>query len=227
MQFSELPNSLNLYYPALFHHPDIHTGANQTGEIINEGNEKLEIVEQTPARLVLQEKQSLLWRLVGIGSVVAAGIFWAVRILARDPSGEMLWPVLGVFGLTVVVGVGLWMFTVGDVSCTFDKEHNQVTVVQKGLLSLLQGGGVAKCRLHDISSVTLEEEWETDRSDKNSPSTYKVYRVALVLITGRHIPLTLYHTAELRKQQELANHIRKFLHTDYKRKIRRIEPRSS
>lgn len=144
------------------------------------------IVQQTSGRLVLQDKPWLV--LVVGGLFVIAGAVVAVK------AGE---PLAGVgaalFGVAAILAFG------NTVTATFDSNAGRFTRTVRGLVRNSE-------ITHPLSEITGASV-DTSRASRGSPA----YRVALVLASGAHVPLTTSYSSGKSAKEQSAAAIRQFL----------------
>ena len=146
----------------------------------------MKIVEQTQTKLVLQE---FPW------GIAWFGIFWLVPVISA-----MLF-----FGnniiLILLVGIGssaMISLTSEIVTCTFDKSLNSMILKQQRLLKTK----LIERSIEAISGITLEV-----RSGDNGD----LYRVSIMLDSGKCVPLTSAYTSDLQGNRKTAKDIATFL----------------
>ncbi len=123
------------------------------------------------------------------------------------------WEVLGsgiflmvVFGLMPSIGfIKLLMFLSSTRFCTFDKFDGKAILENKNLFHTK----VSEHLIHEISDIQVEESTREDEY-----SNYKVYRLVLVLASGKRLPLTSFPDHKNEPNQQLVNDIREFLNLE-------------
>jgi hypothetical protein len=146
----------------------------------------MKIVEQTQTKLVLRK---FPW------GVAWFGIFWLVPVISA-----MLF-----FGnniiLILLVGIGssaMVSLTSEIVTCTFDKSLNSMILKQQRLLKTK----LIERSIEAISGITLEVM---------SGDNGELYRVSIMLDSGKCVPLTSAYTSDLQGNRKTAEDIATFL----------------
>lgn len=146
----------------------------------------MKIVEQTQTKLVLRE---FPWKIAWFG------IFWLVPVISA-----MLF-----FGdniiLILLVGIGfsaLVSLTSEIVNCTFDKSLNRMILKQQRLLKTK----LIERSIEAILGITLEVM---------TGDNGELYRVSIMLDSGKCVPLTSAYTSDLQGNRKTAENIATFL----------------
>jgi len=143
----------------------------------------MKVLEQTLTKLILQE---LPW------IVVLIGVVFLLVGLSVAFSGQLL----GL--LFTAIGILSLVFMAEVVTCTFDKTLGCMNLKRRGLFKTK----VIEHPIEEISGVQLEESRDSESS---------TYRVSLVLVSGKRVPLTSYYSTGLRGKQKTAQDIAAFL----------------
>ncbi len=145
----------------------------------------MKIVEQTQTKLVLRE---FPW------TAAWFAIFWLViNISGLLVSG------LNIIGiLFVVIGFVPLFISGGIMTCTFDKSLNSIILKRQMLLKTK----TIERSIEAISGITLEVM---------SRDNGELYRVSIMLNSGKCVPLTSVYTSDLKGKEKTAEGIATFL----------------
>jgi tetratricopeptide (TPR) repeat protein len=146
----------------------------------------MKIVEQTKTKLVLRE---FSW------NVVWFCILWVVPAI----SGALFFEQNIIWTLVVVIACSAAVCFISEiVTCTFDKSLNSIILKRQKLLKTK----LVEYSIEAISGIKLEVMSGDDG---------KLYRVSMMLDSGKCVPLTPAYTSDLRDNKKTAENIATFL----------------
>jgi hypothetical protein len=153
----------------------------------------MKIIKQTSTQFTV--KQDIPW------SLWFWGVAWGFMgvLVAQEKSN--------VLASIVPLAVGLLPFFVfGQISiCDFNANTGQFTIKRQGLLGTRQ----IQHPLSEIIHVEPKPNSSLAPSYKSSSETG--YRIEIVLLSGKIVPLTNYFKSDYENQEKIANQIRVFL----------------
>jgi hypothetical protein len=146
----------------------------------------MKIVEQTQTKLVLRK---FPW------GVAWFGIFWLVPVI----SAMLFFGNNIILILLVCIGSSAMVSLTSEiVTCTFDKSLNSMILKQQRLLKTK----LIERSIEAISGITLEVM---------SGDNGELYRVSIMLDSGKCVPLTSAYTSDLQGNRKTAEVIATFL----------------
>lgn len=137
----------------------------------------MQVIKDTPARLVLEERPWVL------GSVLIIGIL-VLLALALALSGETLWLTVG-FGLAAALLAVCFAVFVKRVIVIFDRDAEALVIRSRSLM----GQGERTIALSDIIAAEVETSRSTSTSSNGSRTSSITHRAVLATRSGP-IPLT-------------------------------------
>ncbi len=197
-----------------------------------EGGTNLKVVEHTKTKLILQDPKpeippAVIYSMIGcLAPFVLAwssawffsGLFvvrdcleqlYTAQLQIKGECSQGLTSALSpLFGGIFCMGVGvlpiilLVLSLSSSSTCTFDKILGSVIIKNKNLLRTK----VIKCSLYEVVDVQIEERTEAEENHR-----YQVYRVVLVLSSGKRIPLTPFPKKAGEHPHQIIDLIKKFL----------------
>jgi hypothetical protein len=197
-----------------------------------EGGTNLKVVEHTKTKLILQDPKpeippAVIYSMIGcLAPFVLAwssAWFFSGLFVVRDCleqlytaqlqikgdcsqglTSALLPLVFGIFSMSVAVLpiIVLVLSMSSSSTCTFDKILGSVIITNKNLLRTK----VIKCSLYEVVDVQIEERTEAEENHR-----YQVYRVVLVLSSGKGLPLTPFPKDAEKHPHQIINLIKRFL----------------
>jgi hypothetical protein len=149
----------------------------------------MKIVEQTETKLVLRE---FPWNVACLGIVILG--FAIIGMFAFRHSIQNI--ILNLF--VVIFCLAVLCFTSEIVTCTFNKSLNNMILKRQNPLKT----ELIKHSIEAISGIKLEV-MIGDNSD--------LYRVSIILDSGKCVPLTSAYTSDLKDNRKTAEDIATFL----------------
>jgi hypothetical protein len=187
-----------------------------------EGGTNLKVVEHTPISLVLQDPkpQMPLGCLIGCLApflLLCSSVFFFVGLLIvrnsleqlftgqlQDPTSVILSLLFGILniGVAVLPNISLVIYLSSSSTCTFDKILGSVIIKNKNLFRTK----VIKCSLYEVVDVQIEEKIKVGENDR-----YQVYRVVLVLSSGKRLPLTPFPSDGGKHPHQIIDLLQRFI----------------
>jgi hypothetical protein len=111
---------------------------------------------------------------------------------------------MGIFfiGVAVLPNISLVIYLSSSSTCTFDKILGSVIIKNKNLFR----AKVIKCSLYEVVDVQIEEKTRVGENDR-----YQVYRVVLVLSSGKRLPLTPFPRDGGKHPHQIIDLLQKFI----------------
>jgi hypothetical protein len=152
----------------------------------------MKIIKQTSTQLTV--KQEIPW------TVWFWGVAWAfLGVLVAQEKSNLLASIV-----PLVAGL-LPFFVFGQISiCDFNANTGQFTIKRQGLLGKKQ-------IQHPLSEITLVQTKSNSVLGSDYRSSDTTYRVEIVLLSGKIVPLSNYFESGYESKEKIANQIRVFL----------------